>query len=289
MLEFLEEFGKFFRLSDMLSKESVKQRMNSDEGMSLNEFLYQSLQAMDFMLLSKFMDCKLQIGGSDQWGNILSGVTLVRKMTGAKVHGLTFPLLTDSRGQKFGKSSSNKQIWLNPDLTSPFDFFQFWFNLSDLDAIKLIDVFLDLSVSERKDLDLVTDQHPAKRTIQKRLAFEMTKWVHGEGLAEISRFISTSLTSERITKDQLSFAEENFDSLPNLTLKEDENPLMSTVLADSGLARSRSDAKRKIKEGCVFSNKARLAGDIHSETFMMSNPCIIQLGKKHLIILKKET
>ena len=190
VLDFLRDIGKHFTVSYLLAKETVKKRL--EVGISFTEFSYPLLQAFDFYYLFKNYHCELQLGGSDQWGNITSGIDLIKSLTNKEVFGLTLPLITTASGEKFGKSSG-KAIWLDKKLTSPYEFYQFWVNVSDSEVIKLLKYFTFLSKEEIEKLETSLLKEPEKREAQKTLAFEMTKIVHGEKEAKEAQKISQAL------------------------------------------------------------------------------------------------
>src|SRR5262245_14295063 len=179
-LEFLRDVGKHFPVNAMLAKDSVKGRIDREAGISYTEFSYMLLQAYDFVHLNRQHGCELQIGGSDQWGNITAGTDLARRMHSAHVHGLTFPLLTKSDGSKMGKTESGA-VWLSPKRTSPYQFYQFWINVDDADAGKCLRFFTELSHAEIESLDAARTAQPEKRESQRQLAEEVTRLVHGAG------------------------------------------------------------------------------------------------------------
>ncbi|MGH2481269.1 MAG: tyrosine--tRNA ligase, partial [Ktedonobacteraceae bacterium] len=179
LVDFLRDVGKHFTVNYMLAKESVKQRYERGDGISFTEFSYMLLQAYDFLMLHDRHNCILQMGGSDQWGNIVAGTELIRKLRGAKGHGMVFPLVTTSAGVKFGKTEAGA-IWLDPDLTSPFRFYQFWFNTDDRDVVRYLKFFTLLEQTEITELEASIETAPEKREAQRRLGEEVTRMVHGD-------------------------------------------------------------------------------------------------------------
>src|SRR6185436_2073626 len=178
-LEFLRDIGKYLTVNYMMAKDSVRARLEGEAGISYTEFSYMLLQAFDFVHLSKAHDCRLQVGGSDQYGNITAGCELSRKMGGPQLFGLTAPLLLDSTGQKMGKSSTGERIWLDAELTPPFEFYKYWFNISDDDAPRMLRMFSLRPLTELGELLASHDADRAKRIAQRELAAAMTGWVHG--------------------------------------------------------------------------------------------------------------
>src|ERR1044071_9098218 len=178
-MEFLRDVGKFFTVNAMLAKESVKRRIESEDGISYTEFSYSLLQAYDFLMLHDRFGCTLQLGGSDQWGNIVAGIDLIRRVRAAKAHGLVMPLLTTSSGAKFGKTESGA-VWLDATLTSPYEFYQFWFNADDRDAGRYLKFFTFLDAPAIAALEAASAKEPEKRHAQRELAREVTRLVHGD-------------------------------------------------------------------------------------------------------------
>src|SRR5436309_8710529 len=179
MMEFLRDVGKHFTVNNLLGKEAINRRLESDEGISFTEFSYPLLQAYDYLVLFDRYQCTLQMGGSDQWGNIIAGIDLIRRLRGAKTHGLVFPLVTTTSGVKFGKTEAGA-VWLDPKLTSPYRFYQFWLNTDDRDVIVYLKFFTWLSREEITDLEASVRAEPEKRTAQRELARQVTAMVHGQ-------------------------------------------------------------------------------------------------------------
>ncbi|ACY40097.1 tyrosine-tRNA ligase [Blattabacterium sp. (Blattella germanica) str. Bge] len=184
-LEFIRDIGKYFTVNHMISKDSVKKRINDKKnGISFTEFSYSLIQGYDFLYLNQMRNCLLQIGGSDQWGNITTGIELIRKKTGKKVYGFTFPLITKPNGIKFGKSEKEENIWLDKSKTTPYKFYQFWINISDFEIEKYVKIYTFLSKEKIDQLIIQHKKNPSQRFLQKKLAYEMTKWVHGNLISE---------------------------------------------------------------------------------------------------------
>src|SRR5688572_7548850 len=178
-IDFMRDVGKHFTVNTLLAKESVKRRLESEEGISYTEFSYALLQAYDFLVLFDQFDCTLQMGGSDQWGNITAGMDLIRRVRGGKAHGLVLPLITTSSGTKFGKTETGT-IWLDPERTKPYEFYQFWLNVDDRDAIRYLKFFTFLDRARIEELEAASTREPEKRHAQRALAQEVTRLVHGE-------------------------------------------------------------------------------------------------------------
>jgi tyrosyl-tRNA synthetase len=257
-LEFLRDVGKHFTVNQMLAKESVSARLNGD-GISYTEFSYMLLQSLDYLHLYREYGCTLQVGGSDQWGNITSGLDLIRKVTGGHAHALTVPLVTNANGEKFGKSTGGGKVWLDPQLTSPYAWYQFWINADDRDVIGWLKTFTFLERAEIDALAADTAERPAARLAQRRLAEEMTTLVHGKD--ETQRVIAAS---------QALFGRGDIAELDSATLLaalneagltrvERELPSVVTLLREAGLAKSLSDARRTVAEGGAYVNNVKVA------------------------------
>ena len=289
-VDFLRDVGKHFRVNEMIHKESVKKRMESDEGISLTEFCYQTLQSYDFYQLYKQYGCELQTGGMDQWGNIAAGIDLVRRLAGKRVHGVCFPLLTKADGTKFGKTESGG-VWLNPDMTSPFDFYQFWVRADDADVVKFLRFFTLFDSSQIAQLESALAEAPEQREAQKALAHEVTRAVHGRTEADLAKAAAEKLFSGDLkgaTDDQLKtiFPDVPSTKLPRARLTAGLS--LIDLLAESGLCKSKGDARRQIQSGGIYINdercnqvdKALSTDDLASEHYL-----ILRRGKKtyHLI------
>ncbi|MDO4899018.1 MAG: tyrosine--tRNA ligase, partial [Rothia sp. (in: high G+C Gram-positive bacteria)] len=259
-IDFLREIGKNFRVGTMIKKEIVAKRLNSDEGISYTEFSYQILQGNDFLELNRRYNVSLQCGGSDQWGNLTSGTELVRKVEGKSVHALGTPLITNSDGTKFGKSEGNA-IWLDPQMCSPFAFYQFWLNTADADVVDRLKVFTFKTRDEIAELQKSVEEEPFKRLAQKTLAFEVTSLVHG-----------VEATEKVIAASEAFFGKGSFDQLdeatlvaataelPHATLGKDQLDMI-TVLTETGLSASKSEARRTLKEGGAAVNNVKVQGE----------------------------
>ncbi len=262
LVEFLRDIGKYFTVNYMLAKESVKRRLEQESGISFTEFSYMLLQAYDFLMLYDRYGCVLQMGGSDQWGNIVAGAELIRRLRGARGYGLVFPLVTTSAGVKFGKTEAGA-VWLDPQLTSPYQFYQFWLNTDDRDAITYLGYFTFLNQQEIAELRAELQAAPEKRAAQRRLAEEVTRLVHGEAALEQARAASRVLFGGEMTglgaRDVLDiFAHVPSSVLERRLLEGDGLPLVDLV-ATSGLASSKGEARRLITAGGIYVNNQRIA------------------------------
>lgn len=251
-ISFLRDVGKHFSVSSMIAKESVKSRLES--GISFTEFSYQVLQAYDFLKLFEKYGCKLQIGGSDQWGNISAGVSLIRRVKGEEVHGLTIPLVTKPDGSKFGKSAGGKTIWLDPEKTSPYEFYQFWFNTEDDSAVKFLKYFTFLSREEIGKLEDEAKKNPSEREAQKVLAQELTVLVHGKKSLEGVERISEALFYGKIKELKEKEVEEAFKEVPSYELKEKKNIGLVDLLAEAGVVSSKRQAREDVENGAIYLN-----------------------------------
>lgn len=249
-IEFLRDYGKAFSVNNMIAKDSVASRMET--GISFTEFSYPILQALDFKYLNDNYNCELQIGGSDQWGNITAGTELIRKTSeNKKVYGITVPLVTKSDGTKFGKSEGHA-IWLDPNLTSPYEFYQFFVQSQDADVIRYLKCFTFLPISEIEVLEKQVETEPFKRTAQKTLAYEVTKFVHGQELADIAVKISEILFTGDLNQLSATQIEENFINVKMTEIKANTN--LVDGLIECTLASSKREAREFITNNSISIN-----------------------------------
>ncbi|WP_035431823.1 tyrosine--tRNA ligase [Bacillus sp. UNC322MFChir4.1] len=287
ILEFLRDYGKNFSINTMLAKDIVASRL--DTGISFTEFTYQMLQAMDFHHLYKEEDVQLQIGGSDQWGNITSGLDLIRKKEGsdAKVFGLTIPLLLKSDGTKFGKTAGGA-VWLDPEKTTPFEFYQFWVNTDDRDVMKYLKFFTFLTKDRIDELAVKVQTEPHKREAQKVLAEEMTKFVHGENALLQAVKITEALFSGDIKSLTADEIEQGFKDMPTFhAAKETKN--IVEWLVDLGIEPSRRQAREDINNGAILMNGDKVTDvstDVTVENSFDGRFIIIRKGKKNYSLVK---
>ena len=291
-LEFLRDVGKHFSVNVMMAKDSVKSRLTqSDAGMSYTEFSYQLLQSYDFYWLNKIAGCEIQVGGSDQWGNITAGIDFVRRMGGPQLYGMTSPLLTRSDGKKMGKTESGS-LWLDADRTSPYAFYQYWVNLDDADVEKALKFFTEMSQEETQT---VIDEHfksPEQRAAQKRLADDLVRLIHGEeGLQTARRATEIFFGAEiaNLTDSQLVaiFADVKSKQLPCAVL--DAGFPVIDAFVESGLAPSKAEARRTLQGGGAYVNNRKVTDidtkltpkHLASETVM-----ILRSGKKNYALLR---
>lgn len=257
VLDFLRDIGKHFRVNQMVKKDAVAARLNSDEGISYTEFSYQLLQGLDFLHLFREHGVTLQTGGNDQWGNLTAGVDLVHKVEGASVHLLTTPLITDSAGNKFGKSEGNA-VWLEASMTSPYAFFQYWLNVEDASVVQLLKVFTDRTREEVAALETEVAERPFAREAQRTLARDVTTLVHGAAATAAVEAASQALfgRGELRDLDEQTLADAAAE-LPSARVGRDGLAVVDLLVA-TGLAASRSAARRTVEEGGAYVNNAKV-------------------------------
>lgn len=256
---FLREVGKHFSINVMLARDTVKRRLESD-GMSYTEFSYMLLQANDYLQLHRKHGCTLQIGGADQWGNIVSGVDLIRRVDAAQVHALTLPLVTDSEGRKFGKSTGGGNVWLDPTTTSPYAWYQYFVNVGDSDALRYLRMFTFLAREEIAELARLTVEEPHMRAAQRRLAEEFTSLVHGERETRQVVAASQALFGRGELRDlDASTLNAAMAEAPTGTARLAEEPTIVDLLVTAGLSPSRGAARRTVNEGGAYVNNSKIA------------------------------
>ncbi|NOU81327.1 tyrosine--tRNA ligase [Paenibacillus sp. LMG 31459] len=287
VIEFLRDIGKNFSINTMLAKDVVSSRL--DSGISFTEFSYQILQSMDYLHLYQHEDVQLQIGGSDQWGNITSGLDLIRKKEGneAKAFGLTIPLMLKADGTKFGKSAGGA-VWLDPKQTTPYEFYQFWANTDDRDVVKYLKYFTFLSKEEIEALEEKVATEPHKREAQKTLAEEMTRFVHSEELLEQAKRISAALFSGDISSLTADEIEEGFKEMPTFTAAKESKNIVDW-LVDLGIEPSKRQAREDITKGAISINGERvneLETEITAELAIGGKFIIVRKGKKNYSLVK---
>jgi tyrosyl-tRNA synthetase len=292
-LDFLRDVGKNFPVNVMLAKDSVRSRLErSDAGLSYTEFSYMLLQAYDFVYLYDQFGCELQVGGSDQWGNITAGIDLARRMRSVQLYGMTCPLLTRADGTKMGKTEAGA-VWLSAARTSPYQFYQYWINVDDADVGRCLRFFTDLAREEIEALDAAREAQPEKRESQRRLAEELTCLVHGQaGLAKARRASEVLFGAEiaDLTDAELAeiFADVPSRELPRAALAEAGLSVVD-ALYEAGLAASKSEARRVITQGGAYVNNRRVANaearltpaDLASESVL-----VLRTGKKRYALLR---
>ncbi|MDT2668920.1 tyrosine--tRNA ligase [Enterococcus dongliensis] len=286
MIDFLRDVGKNFTINYMMSKESVKRRIES--GISYTEFAYQLLQAYDFYELNKRYGCLLQLGGSDQWGNITSGIELIRRESGKQAFGLTMPLITKADGTKFGKTEGNA-VWLDPEKTSPYEFYQFWINTDDRDAIKFLNYFTFLSLEEIAAIEAEFTKAPEQRAAQKALAKEVTVLVHGAEAYEQAVHISEALFSGNVKNLNDEEIKQGFKNVPNYRVQTDDDLNLVEILLTAGIEKSKRQAREDITNGAIYVNGDRVqevAYTLSDQDKLADKYIVIRRGKKKYFVLQ---
>jgi tyrosyl-tRNA synthetase len=284
-LEFLRDIGKHFSVNQMLAKDSVSSRLESG-GISYTEFSYQVLQAFDYLELYRRDNCRLQLGGSDQWGNIVAGLDLIRKVEGGSAHAFTIPLMAKSDGSKFGKTAGGS-VWLDSEMTSPYAFYQFWFNTEDADVEKYLKVFSFKERSEIERLIETVKSNPGAREAQRELARELTAMVHGSDQSEKVEAASSALFGQ----GDLSALDEKtltaaLSQLPKVTIRKgDAFPTWVDLLAATGVVESKSAARRIVKENGAYLNNEKISGEDFAPTkahLIHGRFLVLRKGKRDL-------
>jgi len=297
-LDFIRDVGKNITVNYMMAKDSVKKRITGEggaEGMSFTEFTYQLLQGYDFLHLYKSKNVKLQMGGSDQWGNITTGTELIRRKAQGEAFALTVPLITKSDGSKFGKSESGENYWLDKKKTSPYRFYQFWLNATDEDAERFIKFYTFLG---KEEIEKLIDEHktaPHERKLQKKLAEEVTVWVHGKEEYEKSVKASEILFGKSTAEDLVSLDEETFldifDGVPQKESLKSEiigSNIVDLLTEKSGFLKSKSEAQRELKGNSISVNKQKITENFSAKEkdLIDGKFLLLQKGKKNYFILK---
>lgn len=293
-LDFIRDAGKHISVNYMMAKDSVKKRLESENGMSFTEFTYQLVQGYDFYWLYENKNCKLQFGGSDQWGNIVTGTELIRRKTGGEAFAFTCPLLTKADGSKFGKTEKGN-IWLDPAKTSPYTFYQFWLNTADADAERFLKVFTFLSEQEINDLVEQQKGNEHLRILQKKLAEELTCFVHSRTDYEFAVKASSILFNNDTAEILKELNEEQLlqvmEGVPTVEIAKDElnNLDLISLLAETKILPSKGEAKKMIAGGGIFINKEKVNSideKINPEQLLLGKYLLIQKGKKNYFLLK---
>lgn len=285
LITFLRDIGKHFTINELVKKEAIASRLSSESGISYTEFAYPLLQAFDYLTLYREHGCNLQVGGSDQWGNIIAGVDLVRRVEQKSVYALTVPLIVDkSTGKKFGKSEGNA-VWLDGEKTSPYAFYQFWFNVSDESVIDYLKLFTFLSLSEIAEIEKEFTANPGSRSAQKVLAYEVTSFVHGKENADAVQNVSQSL-----------FGDVSFSSLTNseVEILKNNAPFVSVkngsdildILVETKLASSKREARTFVEGGAIALNGKKIEDFTLKITSEVFGPlALLKRGKKQLSLI----
>ncbi len=292
LLDFLRDIGKHFSVNAMLNRESVRKRIEDREhGISYTEFSYSLLQAYDYLHLCREYECRLQVGGSDQWGNIVAGMDLTRRLLGTDTFGMTFPLVTKADGSKFGKSEAGN-VWLDPERTSPYRFYQFWINQADADVPRFLRFFTFLSQKEIEALEACIQSEPEKRAAQRRLAEEVTRLVHGEdalaGAVKASQAVFGGALQglDEATLNEV-FSEAPGTELPRAVLA--EGRALLDVLVGAGVFSSKGEARRMVKSGGLYLNNERVDAEdarLTEQALITEHIAVIRTGKKNYHLLR---
>lgn len=290
LVDFLREIGRYCRMGVMLGKESVRARLNSETGMSFAEFSYQLLQAYDFLKLFDSKGCVLQIGGSDQWGNITAGIDLIRRLRVAETYGVTTPLVCDSTGQKFGKSEDNA-VYMDHNKTPYYDFYQFFVRTADADVARFLKIFTFLPLDEISELEQQVKEAPEERVAQKKLAEEITRMVHGEHGLKIALRASSVLFGETVSGLHAAELLEIFVNVPSTELPRSrvENRLVVDVASETGLCKSKGEARRLVESGGLYINNRRVCGigaEVVSSDIVDGRVLVLRSGKKSFHLVK---
>lgn len=287
VIDFFRDIGKHFSVNNMISRESVKQRLQRpDQGISFTEFSYSLLQSYDFAVLNRNYGCSLQIGGNDQWGNIVSGIDLTRRQNGKQVFGLTLPLITKSDGTKFGKTEGGA-VWLAPEKTSPYMFYQFWLSTEDTDVYNLLRYYTFLSCDEIEKIELQDKTRNGKPEAQKILAQNMTRFVHGEsGLLSAERITQALFTGSVVKLSYNELKQLELDGIPNI---ESSQQGIEELLVESGVAKSKRTARELVENNAISVNGEKITSDNSQLGFpLFDEYWLIQRGKKHFCLVKRK-
>lgn len=288
-IDFLRDVGKYFRMGAMLGKESVRARMESEAGMSYCEFSYQLIQAYDFLHLWDNEGCRIQIGGSDQWGNITAGVDLIRKLRGGEAFGMTFPIICDSSGQKFGKTAGNA-VYLDHNRTSYYDFYQFFVRTEDVDVIRFLKIFTFLPLEKIGEIAAEMAADPGKRLAQKVLAEEMTRTIHGPAGLSVALRASEVLFGGSMDGMKADDLMKVFANVPSRELPLDSvrNAGLLDVATAAGLCKSKGEARRLVTEGGFYVNNVRIAdvtAKISGDMMIDGRIIVLRAGKKNYCLV----
>ncbi|WP_259125533.1 tyrosine--tRNA ligase [Candidatus Karelsulcia muelleri] len=288
-IEFTRDIGKYFTINYLLTKDSIKRRISNNNSISFTEFTYQLLQAYDFLYLYKEKNCSLQIGGSDQWGNITSGIELIRKKRGVKVNGLTFPLITKLDGSKFGKSENGENIWIDKNLTSPYKFYQFWINIADEQAKKYIKIYTFLKKEEIKEIIFYHENDPKLKLIQKKLADAVTILIHGKKTFEKIKFISNIIFNKKkrineIKKNDIIFIYQNIPHKKIYISK--KIPIIDLLVNKSEFFKSKKEAIKQLKLNSISINKKKIDEKFVLKKKNFISYLLLQRGKKQFFMIK---
>jgi tyrosyl-tRNA synthetase len=291
-IDFLRDVGKHFPINGMLEKESVRNRLDGG-GLTFAEFSYQLLQAADYLELFRRYGCRLQIGGSDQWGNITAGLDYIRRVTGQSAHGLTVPLVTNANGEKFGKSTGGGRVWLDPELTSPYAFYQFFLNAEDADVVTYLRLFTDLTREELAEMEKAVREDPKGRVAQRRLAADFTALLHGQD--EVAKVVAASQALfgrgalEDLPADTLQAAVAEIPAAEISRAQLEAGVTVVELAESTGLCSSRSDARRVIDQGGLYLNNVKVTADdalLAPGQLLAGSTALLRRGKTKLAAIR---
>lgn len=290
-VDFLRDLGKHFRMGTMLSKDIVARRLASEEGISFTEFSYQILQANDYLELFRRYGCTLEVGGNDQWGNLVGGMDLIHKVEGESVHVMTNPLITKADGTKFGKTEGGA-IWLNPQMLSPYAFYQFWLRVDDVDVVRFLKVFTFLDREEIERLERATQDNPKARQAQKVLAREVTTWVHGAAAVESAEAATQALwgRGELSDLDEATVLQATAD-LPTAQLEVGRSTIVDLLMA-AGLEKGRSAARKTVAGGGAYLNNVKVEDEdrvVTKDDLLAGGVVLVRKGRRNLAVARQET
>ncbi|HEX4429813.1 MAG TPA: tyrosine--tRNA ligase [Frankiaceae bacterium] len=291
-IDFLRDVGKHFPVNGMLEKDSVRNRLEGG-GLTFAEFSYQLLQAADYLELFRRYGCRLQIGGSDQWGNITAGLDYIRRATGQSAHGLTVPLVTNASGEKFGKSTGGGRVWLDPELTSPYAFFQFFLNTDDRDVSTYLRLFTDLTQEEIAELETAVREKPHERAAQRRLASDFTALLHGP--EEVAKVVAASGALfgrgalEELAANTLAAAVAEIPAIEISRAQLEAGVTIVELAVSAGLCSSRSDARRQIDQGGLYVNNNKVLTEdarLSPDQLLAGSTALLRRGRRQLAAVR---
>jgi len=287
-IDFLRDLGKHFRMGTMLSKDVVARRLASEEGISYTEFSYQVLQANDYLELYRRYGCTLEVGGNDQWGNLVGGMDLIHKVEGASVHVMTNPLITKADGTKFGKTEGGA-VWLNPEMLSPYAFYQFWLRVEDIDVVRFLKIFTFLDRDEIERLETATAQNPRAREAQRVLAREVTTWVHGaEALAQAQAATAALWGRGDLRELSAGTLAAATVSLPATELVVGESTVVD-LLVGAGLERGRNAARKTVAAGGAYLNNVKVTDQeatVGADDLLAGGVVLVRKGRRTLAVAR---
>ena len=288
-VEFMRDVGKYFSVNAMLAKDSVKRRIESEDGITYTEFSYSLLQAYDYLVLYDRFSCTLQMGGSDQWGNITAGMDLVRRLRGVKAHGLVMPLITTASGTKFGKTEAGT-VWLDPQLTTPYEFYQFWLNADDRDAVKYLKFFTFLGADRIAEIAGASVREPEKRHAQREVAREVTRMVHGAEAVRDAEAAAETLFGGDVNRMSARELLQAFANVPSseIQLHDGSMPVVE-LLSSTGVTSSKGEATRLIRGGGIYINERRITDEkerVRTDQAIEGQLFVVRKGKRENFLIR---